>query len=141
MKRRRNAGRSDLPLMADINVTSLVDVAFTLLVIFIITAPVLQGGVEVTLPEARVRPLDTPDRPLVVTIQRDGQIYIEETAYTFEEFEAAFPQLVAAGDRRVAYIRGDTEAQLGRVLRVMAVAQAAGVSLSLIAEPEWTGRR
>ena len=65
---RRLEGRQDLPLNAEINVTSLVDVAFTLLVIFIITAPILQGGVEVSVPRADVEALTTDDQPFIVAI-------------------------------------------------------------------------
>lgn len=132
---RKRPGRHDLPLTADINVTSLVDVAFTLLVIFIITAPVLQGGVEVAVPEADVAPLDTPDRPIVISVLRDGQIFVEETPYDLEEFSAAFPQLVAAGDLRVAYIRGDSTASWARMLQVLAVVNRSGITPSLVARP------
>ena len=64
----RRTRRQDLPIKAEINVTSLVDVAFTLLVIFIITAPMLQGGVEIQVPEADVVPLTSETEP----IYRDG---------------------------------------------------------------------
>ena len=57
--RRNGRARNDLPINAEINVTSLVDVAFTLLVIFIITAPILQGGIEVAIPRADVQPLSS----------------------------------------------------------------------------------
>jgi biopolymer transport protein ExbD len=128
-------GRNDLPLNADINVTSLVDVAFTLLVIFIITAPVLQGGIEVAVPTADVAPLNTPDRPLIISVQRGGQIFVEETPYDLDQFRAAFPQLVAAGDIQVAYIRADSLAPYARVLQVMGVVNGAGIIPSLVAEP------
>ena len=60
---RRSRNRGDLPLNAEINVTSLVDVAFTLLIIFIITAPILQGGIDVAVPQADVQPLTAQDDP------------------------------------------------------------------------------
>ena len=75
--RRRRANRGDLPLSADINVTSLVDVAFTLLVIFIITAPALQGGIEVEIPEADVDPIRTAENSLIVTVEADGRVNLE----------------------------------------------------------------
>ena len=67
MSRRRPEGGNALDFRAEINVTSLVDVAFTLLVIFIITAPALQGGVEVELPRANVRPVTTQEDPFIVS--------------------------------------------------------------------------
>src|SRR5207302_9244304 len=69
-------GHGELPLNADINVTSLVDVAFVLLIIFMITAPIMQGGVDVRLPRAEARPLE-PKQGLVVTVAQDGKIYID----------------------------------------------------------------
>jgi biopolymer transport protein ExbD len=136
---RPRAGRNDLPLQADINVTSLVDVAFTLLVIFIITAPVLQGGVEVAVPQADVRPITAADRPLVISIQRSGEVFLEETSMTIEEFRRAFPDIAAAGEREVAYIRADSLAPYARVLQVIGVVQTAGLATALVGEP-WTGR-
>ena len=81
-RRRMRGGRADLPLNAEISVTSLVDVAFTLLVIFIITAPIMQGGIEVSIPEADVQPLTSQDEPFFITVTADGTIYMEETVVT-----------------------------------------------------------
>jgi biopolymer transport protein ExbD len=121
---------------ADINVTSLVDVAFTLLVIFIITAPMLQGGVEVALPQADVRPVNASDDMLIVSVQKDGSVFFEETKVTIEEFEAGFGQLVqTAGGTQTVFLRGDTDAPYGVILRVVATAANAGVGIQLIGEP------
>ncbi len=129
--------RDDLPLRAEINVTSLVDVAFTLLVIFIITAPILQGGVELAVPRADVAPLNTAEEPVVVSIRANGEILVSETVVNYEDFEGVLSQLVAAGDVREIYIRGDSLAHYGSVLRVAAkVARQDGVRLALVAEPD-----
>ena len=71
-------GHGELPLNADINVTSLVDVAFVLLIIFMITAPIMQGGVDVQLPRAEARPM-TAAEGLVVSVDREGRIFLEDT--------------------------------------------------------------
>ena len=80
MGRQREGGvrksRVDLPLNAEINVTSLVDVAFTLLIIFIITAPILQGGIEVAVPRADVQALSAQEQPIFVTVLRLSLIHI-----------------------------------------------------------------
>ncbi len=136
--RRRGRARGDLPVSVEINVTSLVDIAFTLLVIFIITAPMMQGGIEVDVPRADVRPLTSQDQPFYISITRDGQIIMEETTVSLEELEAGLPQLLAAGTVQRVYIRGDSLAQFGPVLRVVAATVNSGVSFSLVAEP-WTG--
>ena len=134
-RRRGRAGRSDLPLNAEINVTSLVDVAFTLLVIFIITAPILQGGIEVSIPRADVQALTSEDRPFFITVLRDGTIFMEETEVTIEGLEAGLPQLMATGSVERIFIRGDSLAPFGPVLRVMATSVNSGIDWSVVAVP------
>jgi biopolymer transport protein TolR len=132
----RRAESPDLPIRAEINITSLVDVAFTLLVIFIITAPMLQGGVEVDVPEAEVAPLTHQDEPFYVTVDRDGRVFIAETEVAIEEFETAFPQLLRAAQAQMVYIRGDSLAGYGRVLDVIAtVSRVEGIKFGLVADP------
>ena len=86
--------RKRLAPTADINVTSLVDVAFVLLIIFMITAPLMQGGVAVELPKAEGRPL-SPKEAVFVSVDRSGQIFVDQTRVTYDEFRAAFRALVA----------------------------------------------
>jgi biopolymer transport protein TolR len=136
----RGRSRSDLPLNADINVTSLVDVAFTLLVIFIITAPILQGGIEVAIPRADVQPLTSQEAPFFITVMRDGTIYMEETPVTIEDLESGLPQLLSAGSVERVFIRADSLAPYGPVLKTMAIAVRSGVNWSVVAEPYSGGR-
>src|SRR5438445_291548 len=82
-------GHGELPLNADINVTSLVDVAFVLLIIFMITAPIMQGGVDVRLPRAEARPLE-PKTGLVVTVDQSGRIFLDQAPLSYEDFRATF---------------------------------------------------
>jgi biopolymer transport protein TolR len=125
---------------ADINVTSLVDVAFVLLIIFMITAPIMQGGVDVQLPRAEARPLQ-PKEGLVVSVNRAGQIFVDETALSFEDFRAAFPAMVAARKPTGVYLRGDQRVQYGVVVRVLAVMRQSGIGdVGLVAEAEDVGR-
>ncbi len=142
MGRQRRGGvkksRVDLPLNAEINVTSLVDVAFTLLIIFIITAPILQGGIEVAVPRADVQALSAQEHPIFVTVLRDGSVLLEETEIPEDQLEAALSQIVAAGNLERVYLRADSLAPYAPVLRAMAAAVNSGVGWSAIAEP-WTG--
>ena len=131
----RRRRRGDLPVNADINVTSLVDVAFTLLVIFIITAPILQGGIEVSVPKADVTALTAEDHPFFVTVTREGKIFIEESEVTAADFESSFPQMASAGNLERVYIRGDSLADWGPVLKVMATVARSGVDWSVVGEP------
>jgi biopolymer transport protein ExbD/biopolymer transport protein TolR len=112
---------------ADINVTSLVDVAFVLLIIFMITAPMMQGGVAVELPKAQGRPL-APKEGIVITVDRSGRIYVDQTRVTYDEFRAAFRALVAKRGTSNVYLRGDRRVPYGEVVRVMAAMIAAGVT-------------
>jgi len=132
---RRGRARSDLPVNAEINVTSLVDVAFTLLVIFIITAPILQGGIEVAVPRADVQALTAQDKPFFVTVRADGRIFMEETEVSLDDLASSLPQLLAVGNIERVYIRADSLAYYGPVLQTMAIALTSGVPWSLVAEP------
>jgi biopolymer transport protein ExbD len=133
----RSRNGQHLPHTVDINVTSLVDVAFTLLVIFIITAPALQGGIEVAIPKADVQPLTARDNPFFVTVTRDGQVYIENTATTVEAFESSFGQL--ARNVEHVYLRADSLASYGPVLKVIATLARSEKTWSLVGEP-YAGR-
>lgn len=129
-------GHGELPVMADINVTSLVDVAFVLLIIFMITAPIMQGGVDVQLPRAEARPLQAREG-LVVSIDRAGQIFVDETALSYEDFRTAFPAMVAARQPSGVYLRADRRVDYGQVVRVLAAMRAAGIGdVGLVAEQE-----
>ncbi|MDZ7780328.1 MAG: biopolymer transporter ExbD [Gemmatimonadota bacterium] len=133
-------GRSDLPVNAEINVTSLVDVAFTLLVIFIITAPILQGGIEVSIPRADVEPITSRESPFFITVMRDGTVFMEETEVTLDELEESLGQLTDVGGVERIYIRADSLAPYGPVLRAMSTAVNSGVNWSVVAEP-YSGSR
>ena len=121
---------------ADINVTSLVDVAFVLLIIFMITAPMMQGGVQVQLPRAEARPLE-PQRGVVVSVDRRGRIFVDQAAFSYEDFRATFRSLVARRKPAAIYLRADRGVPYGDVVRVLAIIRSSGVrDVGLVAEPE-----
>ena len=125
-----------LPVRAEINVTSLVDVAFTLLVIFMITAPILQGGVEVSVPKAPAAPLQVSEG-LVISIDREGRIFVEDDEVTREEFAASILALVERRGAETVYVKGDTDVPYGSVLWVIGTLKEAEIeAVSLVAEPE-----
>ena len=133
---RRGRGRERTPLNAEINVVSLIDVMMLLMVIFMITAPMMQGGVDIKLPTAEARPLDAKSG-LVVTVDGRGRIYVDETRMTFDEFRASFKAIAAAKARDGGvYLRGDEGVPYGRVVEVLSVMRLAGVGdIGLVAEP------
>ena len=125
-----------LPVRAEINVTSLVDVAFTLLVIFMITAPILQGGIEVAIPKAPSTPLQVAEG-LVITVDRDGQIYVDDDVFTREEFAATIVQMVERKGGPTVYVRGDRDVPYGSVLWVIGTLKESEIdAVSLIADPD-----
>jgi biopolymer transport protein TolR len=137
MPRRRN--RAELGYSAEINVTSLVDVVLTLLVIFMITAPMMQGGVEVKVPRARTEAVPSAEG-LVVSIDRTGQIFVGSARVEWEQFQTLFPQLVREKGANSVYLRADEGVPYGSVVRVLGAMKAADVaSVGLIAEPEQPG--
>ena len=130
--------RRRLAPTADINVTSLVDVAFVLLIIFMITAPMMQGGVPLQLPRAEGRPL-APEEGIVVSVDQRGQIWVDRTRVTYQEFRASFRALVARRGTSNVILRGDTRVPYGQVVRVLAaMRQVAGdrVRVNLVTEDE-----
>jgi len=132
--RRRN--RQESGITAEINVTSLVDVALTLLVIFIITAPMMQGGVEITMPRARTQSVPSSEG-LTVTVDKAGQVFIGEAAVRLDEFERQFPEMVKEKGASSVYLRADDGVPYGKVIQVLGLMKAADVaSVGLIAEPE-----
>lgn len=139
MNRSRQA-TNGLPVRAEINVTSLVDVAFILLIIFMITAPILQGGVEIEIPRAPAAPLRASEG-IVITIDRTGRIYLDDTPVTMEEFNASVVQVIKRRDPETVYVKGDANVAYGVVLKVIGKLKEAEIeSVSLVAEPEEEGR-
>lgn len=136
MPRQRGGRGGRHAVSAEINVTSLVDVAFTLLVIFLITAPMLQGGVEVAIPKARTEAVPSQEG-VVVSIDRAGAIYLGEDEVPWEQFADRFPEEVRRRGAENVYLRADEGVAYGRVVQVLGAMKAADVAtVGLVAEPE-----
>jgi biopolymer transport protein TolR len=132
--------RGEMNLNADVNVTSLVDVMLVLLIVFMITAPMMQGGVDVELPRAEARPLE-PKEGMVVTFDRTGRIFVDQTEVSYSDFRVTFASLVAARKPSGVYLRGDNGVPYGEVVRVLAVIRGAGVqNVGLVAQEEDVAR-
>jgi biopolymer transport protein TolR len=129
----RRGRRDTLPVNAEINLTNLIDIAFVLLIIFMITAPILQGGVDVELPKGEAVPLESSDG-VIVTIDKDGLIYIDKTRIAVEDLGVQMKRLTAAG--KMVSIRGDTNGRYGPVARVLAILQQQGITdFNLVIDP------
>lgn len=128
--------RRSHPLNADINVTSLVDVAFVLLIIFMITAPIMQGGIDVELPKAKAAPLSSKDG-VVVSVDRRGKIFVDDIPVTMDEFKATIRRLMDQRNVSSVYVRGDRQTPYGNVVRVVAALHEAGITgTGLVTEEE-----
>jgi len=126
---RRGRGRAP---MADINVTPLVDVMLVLLIIFMVTAPLLVTGVPVNLPETRAKGLDQDAKPTVVSIDRDGGLFIDDAQISDAELHDRLAEIMAANagkaDAPQIFLRADTALDYGRVMRVMGELNRAGLN-------------
>jgi biopolymer transport protein TolR len=132
----RHRGRRRLELNADVNVVSLIDVMLLLLIIFMITAPMMQGGVDIALPKSESRPLDSKDG-LSISVTRAGQITVDGQRYTMGEFRVVFRGLAANRTRNGVYLRADKSVDYGTVVQLMAIMNASGVAnIGLVTEPE-----
>ena len=132
----RSRGRRVASSLAEINVVPLVDVMLVLLIIFMITAPMMQGGVDVELPRAEARPL-TPKEGMVVTVNRDGRIFVDQTPVSYNDFRVAFRSLVATRKPSGVYLQADTRVPYGQVVRVLAIIRGAGIqNVGLVAAEE-----
>ena len=121
--------------MADINVTPLVDVMLVLLVVFMVAAPLLTVGVPVDLPQTQAPPITEPKEPLVITINGEGQIFIQETEVLTDSLVPRLEAITGSNPEAVLYVRGDKTINYGRVVEVMSLISTAGFhKVSLIAE-------
>ena len=121
-------GYDDDPVLADINVTPLVDVMLVLLIIFMVTAPMLHQGIEVALPRAEAEnlPLRTED-PLIVSIRADGVVYLDDEPVDPSLLpDRLTPLLEARGDATV-FLKGDRTVDYGRVVEVLDILHGAEI--------------
>jgi len=121
--------------MSEINVTPLVDVMLVLLVVFMVTAPLLTVGVPVDLPQTQAPAINEPKEPTVITVNKDGEIYIQESEIATDDLVAKLQAITGNNPDAVLYVRGDRALNYGRVLEVMSLVSAAGFrKVSLVAE-------
>jgi biopolymer transport protein TolR len=121
--------------MADINVTPLVDVMLVLLVVFMVTAPLLTVGVPVDLPQTAAPPINEPKEPTVITVNKTGEIFIQDTSIPIDGLVAKLQAVTNSNPDAVLYVRGDKDISYGKVLEVMSLVSNAGFhKVSLVAE-------
>jgi biopolymer transport protein ExbD/biopolymer transport protein TolR len=134
MARRRRRPRFDLN--ADVNVVSLIDVMLLLLVIFMITAPLMQGGVDIELPKADAQPIDSKGG-LSVVIDRAGQVIVDNDTLSVNNFRLAFRTMSKNKTKDGVYLRMDRLVPAGIVVQVLAIINGNGVTnVAFVTVPE-----
>ena len=136
-------GRDDEErVLADINVTPLVDVMLVLLIIFMIAAPMLHQGIEVALPRAQAKnlPLKVED-PIVLSINRDGQVYLRSTQVPNEDLVERLKAQLATRPDDTVFLKGDRDAPYGRIVDVLDILQRGGIQhVGMVTERPTKGR-
>ena len=113
-------------MQSEINVTPMVDIMLVLLIIFMVAAPLLTVGVPIDLPETRANAMNPDTQPITISVNENGQIYLQETEIPLDEVVAKLSAIATTGYEERIYVRGDKTTNYGIVMQVMARIQAAG---------------
>ena len=123
-------------LMSDINVTPFVDVMLVLLIIFMVTAPMMVQGVDVALPEATSKPLESETEPLIITIDKNNAIYINDYEVSLGFLQEKLVKVLEGRADREVYFRADKDISYGIVVQVISEIKGAGVEkLGMVTVP------
>jgi len=138
-RRGRRTGRR-ARVMSEINVTPLVDVMLVLLIVFMVSAPLLTVGVPIDLPQSEAPSLSEEKEPLTISVNNQGQIFLQETPVDIAELVPRLNAITKQGYEERIYVRGDRNVNYGQVMRVMGTISAAGFRrVALVTEVEQGG--
>jgi len=127
---------SDRNVMSQINVTPFVDVMLVLLVIFMITAPMMQQGMQVNLPKTEAKAMDIKEEPVVVTIDREGRTFLDKEEVPRGQLKEKIVASVASKSKKEVFLKADRDVPYGEVIRAMAEIKGAGIErLGMLTEP------
>jgi biopolymer transport protein TolR len=134
--------QSQKTAMSEINVTPLVDVMLVLLIIFMVTAPMMQEGVTVELPQAKGTPLEKEQEksPLVISVSDNGSVFLNDAPVKEETLPDKIMEATKENPSREVYLRADKSVPYGTVVRIMAALKGAGIAnLGMITTPKQDG--
>lgn len=126
-------------LLAEINITPVCDVLLVLLIIFMLTAPLLQQGLPVNLPEAAAPAIKRTKQDVILTVQKDGIVYLgdDKQSIPIEEIEGRLTAIFTSKQQKDLFIKADTDLRYGTVVKIMSMAKKAGVDrIGMITQPE-----
>ena len=118
--------RGARPAMSEINVTPFVDVMLVLLIIFMVTAPLIQQGIEVDLPKTRSEGLTSDEERLVVTVKKDGQIFVQRAQVELAELETKLTAILETRANKEVFLRADDKVAYGIVAKTLASLRRSG---------------
>jgi len=123
--------------ISEINVTPLVDVMLVLLIIFMITAPLIQQGIEVQLPKTQSEGLTSDEERLVVTVKRDGKIFVQRAEVKLAELEQKMRIIFETRGNKEVFLRADTKVAYGNVAKTLSALRRAGATrVGMVTEPD-----
>jgi biopolymer transport protein TolR len=126
----------DRGTMAEINVTPLVDVMLVLLVIFMVTAPMMQQGVQVNLPKADTKAMNPAEETVVVTVDKGNKVFINKDETPAGDLRSKLTDMFASRTKKEVYLKADASVPYGEVVRIMADIKGAGIErLGMVTEP------
>jgi biopolymer transport protein ExbD len=114
-----NDDSADLSSISDINVTPFIDVMLVLLIIFMVTAPLMMGGVKINLPKTTGLPMARPDRPLIVSLDANNQVFVDKDPVEEAQRKATFKQLALDSETGEVFVRGDGEVKYSKMMELM----------------------
>lgn len=130
-------GRGRRGLVADINVTPLVDVMLVLLIIFMVTAPMMTQGIEVNLPKTTAKSLDQQEQPLIVSVDKEGKVYLAGVNVDLSLLSQQLGKRPDEEKKKSIYLRADQEVPYGMVVKTMAAIKRAGFEkLGMVTLPD-----
>ncbi len=122
--------------MSEINVTPLVDVMLVLLVIFMVTAPMMQQGVQVNLPKADTKAMTPAEEAVVVSVDKSGKIFIDKDEVPAGDLRQRLSIMFASRAKKEVFLKADAGVPYGEVVRTMADIKGAGIErLGMVTEP------
>ncbi len=121
-------GSKQYGAMSEINVTPFVDVMLVLLIIFMVTAPMMQQGVDVDLPKTKAAAIKISEERLIVTVTKTQNVYINKTAFSVKALQQKLTKIREANPTREVFLRADKNVPYGFVVQVMAAIKEAGIA-------------